>query len=187
MPWVTNTNIYNNTTTATQWINVTQTVTSSTTINHYPLYSNQWNAIQTGIINNQYYWIDSNMGIQHAREEHWVTGSGDWEPRIPRVHAEPRINSALNRARDLLLSQLTDEQRAHLVEHNWFVVIGSRSRRRYKIDAHHIVANVRRLDDGARLCAHCNDNLPISDHLLAQKLMIENDEDSFLAIANRHP
>jgi hypothetical protein len=197
VPWIS----YPLATTGTQWIiqNTTgvmyNNVTTSATTNIYPIYVNQWNALQTGIINNQYFWVNEPAHLYNYPRpiEEQVRSP---RRRFPRVYAEPRRPEprverrqepiALDRAREFLLSQLNEEQRAHMLEHNWFLVIGSRSRRSYRIDTHHITANVRRLDDGARLCAHCNDNLPISDHLLAQKLMIENDEDSFLAIANRH-
>jgi hypothetical protein len=169
------------------WVNTT-TTTSGTV----PTYFNQTNVIypQTSSLTN----------IQNTRMYYWVNGSGGYEPqssivrptrrrpepRPIRTPAEPRSPTAFDRARELLLSHLTEEQRATFIENKWFVVVGGRSRMRYRIETGHLVANVRRLDDGARLCAHCDHTLPMDDHLIAQKLMLEYDEDAFLAIANRH-
>jgi hypothetical protein len=160
-----------------------------TTSGIYPLYVNQTNMIYpqtTSLIHQQsgtnrsHYWVDEPVippDPIHVR----------WPPqRLPRLPAEPRSPTAFDRARELLLSHLTEEQRATFIENRWFVVIGGRSRMRYRIETGHLVANVRRLDDNARLCAHCDHSLPMDDHLIAQKLMLEYDEDAFLAIANRH-
>jgi hypothetical protein len=173
MPWVTPwPNIIN--VTQSTWINTTTITTSSV----YPHYFNQTSMIylQTdSLISQQYYWIDD-----PAQEELPRTSISMRPP------AEPRNLTAFDRARELLLSHLTEEQRATFIENRWFVVVGGRSRMRYRIETGHLVANVRRLDDGARLCAHCDHSLPMDDHLIAQKLMLEYDEDAFLAIANRH-
>jgi hypothetical protein len=166
------------------WVN-TQNITTSSL---YPLYVNQTNVMypQTSSMINQqrtYYWVDDPAQEVLPREPIRMRRP---EPRPERLPAEPRLPTALDRARELLLSHLTEEQRATFIENRWFVVIGGRSRMRYRIETGHLVANVRRLDDGARLCAHCDHSLPMDDHLIAQKLMLEYDEDAFLAIANRH-
>jgi hypothetical protein len=105
------------------------------------------------------------------------------EPIVRRP--EPPLES-IRKARALLLSSLTEAQRKTLEERGWFVVEGGRSRSEYRIHVSSIVANIERLHDHMRLCAHCEHALPMYDHFLAQKLMLENDEDAFLAIANRH-
>jgi hypothetical protein len=111
--------------------------------------------------------------------------------RPHRVEPQPRMrlpetDEADERAKTLLFSQLTEEQRKSFVENGWFLVLSKRSGRQYRVNVSHLVANVTRLDDGARLCAHCDPSLPRSDHLLAQKLMLEYDEEAFLRVANRH-
>jgi hypothetical protein len=106
-------------------------------------------------------------------------------PAEPRREPSSLVESAA-KARSLLLSHLTEEQRRTFIEQKWFIVIGGRTRHQYKIWTGHLVANVTRLYDNQRLCAHCHDSLPMDDHYLAQKLMLENDEEAFLAIAVRH-
>jgi hypothetical protein len=189
MPWVP---YYQNTTgTNIQWTNIINNVTTGTTgTNYYPTWVNQTTAATNTLIYpqtaRQWMWYNDVSNVP-LRAHSWDEIPSEIVRSPARVFARPQEHSAVDKARELLLSHLNEEQRSHYTEHNWFIVIGSRSRRRYRIAIHHLVANVLRLDDGERLCAHCNDNLPISDHLLAQKLMIENDEDAFLAIANRHP
>jgi len=186
MPWV---NLWPNIINVTQrtWINTTTITTSSV----YPHYFNQTNAIytQTASMTNMQniIWIDEpRTQIPVERPASRMTRPPSRPPIVPRLPAEPRSPTAFDRARELLLSHLTEEQRATFIENKWFVVIGGRSRMRYRIETGHLVANVRRLDDNARLCAHCDLSIPMDDHLIAQKLMLEYDEDAFLAIANRH-
>jgi len=97
------------------------------------------------------------------------------------------------RAEALLRSHLTEQQRITLANRGWFIVEGGRSGTRYRIRASGVVGNVDVLEADLlgervlhRLCAHCDHAIPLHDHLLAQKLMLEADEDDFLRIANRH-
>jgi hypothetical protein len=104
-----------------------------------------------------------------------------------RAHPTP----AQTRARDLLLSHLTSKQRTTFKKNRWFVVEGGRTRRRYRVRADlDLIANIEVLEGNRvshRLCAHADiARYPHSDHLLAQKLMLEHDEDEFLKVANRH-
>lgn len=97
------------------------------------------------------------------------------------------------RAQQLLLRHLTEEQRESFLAYKFFVVKG-RSGERYRIeDRGHMVANIAVLTRHVgleavkhRLCGHCDRSIPLADQLLAQKLMIEGAEDEFLRIANRH-
>ena len=98
---------------------------------------------------------------------------------------------ARKRADELLLSQLTSEQRETFKRNKWFVVEGGKSKQRYRIRAvDHLVANIDVLDGERvqhRLCAHADlAAIPLGDQLLAQKMMIEAAEDDFLRVANRH-
>jgi len=96
---------------------------------------------------------------------------------------------AVDRARELLLSHLTDEQRRTFENNGWFVVEGGRTGGRYRIRQGY-AGNVDVLDGDLvshKLCAHADPvAVPWPDQMLAQKLMLEIDEDDFLAIANRH-
>lgn len=92
-------------------------------------------------------------------------------------------------ARELLLAHLSAQQKRDLLEHGWFEVIGSvgrrwriRTRSGYSgnIDLMPEVGEVRL----ASYCAHAYDQLPLHDHYLIQKIVLEADEESFIAIAN---
>lgn len=110
----------------------------------------------------------------------------DRRRRIVERHEQTR---AVDRAKGLLIEYLTPEQRDTLRQRGWFIVTG-RSGTRYRINAanNNYSGNVHVLDGdriAARLCAHLDGSLPFWDHILAQKLMLENAEDDFLKIANR--
>lgn len=94
------------------------------------------------------------------------------------------------RSRDLLVAHLTREQLDTFEKLNWFIVEGGRSRQRYRIRDGLISGNIDVLQGSRvthRLCCHLLDGaVPIYDHLLAQKLHLQYDEENFLRIANRH-
>lgn len=95
------------------------------------------------------------------------------------------------RATELLLSLLTDEQRQSYRQHGWFIVVGGSTGRRYRIRCNSYQGNVDLLaaNDNNRIeyrfCGHCRDRIPLGDHLLAQKIMLEIDETAFIGLANR--
>jgi hypothetical protein len=103
--------------------------------------------------------------------------------------------AAKARARELLVARLTPEQRETFERNKWFIVIGGKSKRRYRIrDTGCTVANIDLLGElpggGVvhRLCGHIDGGYmcPLEDHLLGQKLSLEHDEERFLAVANIH-
>jgi hypothetical protein len=106
-----------------------------------------------------------------------------------RIEAESaRIEAARARAHALLLSHLTPAQRQTFETNKWFVVEGGRSKTRYRVRSHACAGNIELLDGERvthRLCGHCDHTIPLGDQLLAQKLMLELDEDEFLKLANR--
>jgi hypothetical protein len=127
------------------------------------------------------------------------------EERRQRAELGRHSEAAMARSRELLLEHLTPAQRESFERNKWFVIEGGKSRQRYRIRAAaHMVANIDVLDvptgfmlseeaaiDSAkvrhRLCAHCRlDEVPLFDQLLAQKLMLEFDEERFLSLANHH-
>lgn len=100
-----------------------------------------------------------------------------------------RPEAARDRGEKLLRGYLTPEQRETYCRQGRFVVRGQ-SGRRYSIEASDPrFCNVSELDaDGqiiSRLCAQAAVNIPIADHLLTQKLMLEHHEAEFRRIANR--
>lgn len=102
-------------------------------------------------------------------------------------------SAALARSKELLLAHLTPAQRKTFEDNRWFVVEGGRSKQLYRVrDSGSYSANVDVLEGRPgkvthRLCCHLSDSrVPLYDHLLAQKVWIEHDEDAFLRQANRH-
>lgn len=106
---------------------------------------------------------------------------------------QERRKAADKRAMDLLIEHLTPEQRKSYNERKWFVVEGGKSKTKYRINANgSLMANIDVLAEKSdqrlhRLCAHLqHGSVPLGDQLLAQKIVLETDEDAFLRIANRH-
>lgn len=102
---------------------------------------------------------------------------------------EAKRDAARARARELLLEHLTPAQRKTFEEKAWFVVEGGRSKKRYRIEARGVAGNVSLLDKRgsvvATYCGHADHSIPDYDQYLAQKLMLEANEDAYLALANR--
>jgi hypothetical protein len=89
---------------------------------------------------------------------------------------------------ELLRSWLSPEQLLDFNARQTFDCIGSSSGRRYTIFPG-TTNNVVR-DDGMRLCfgpSSYHGSFPLGDVQLAQKIMIENDEESVLRVANKTP
>ncbi len=105
-----------------------------------------------------------------------------------RRETEARRKAAADRAERLLLEYLTPEQRKTYRHYGWFVV-RSQSGRRYMIWAKNaLYYNVGELNDNGQavlhFCAHASENVPMGDHLLVQKLMLEHHEAEFRRVAN---
>jgi len=154
-------------------------------------------ATQAGLLISRHYY-DNWPSLQEAPviAAPYVRRRPNPPPEPEAVEAERidrlRRQEARERAQQILRAHLTDEQRDTMERLGWFVVEGERSKQRYRIRAlPTLVANVDVMDGELvrhRLCAHCDvRELPLHDHLLAQKLMLECSEDDFLRIANRHP
>lgn len=95
---------------------------------------------------------------------------------------------AEEKARKLLVENLSLRQRLEFEKHGHFVVEGKQHRFRIRKGG---VGNVDVVDrEGKivhRLCAHARIHVPDHDNMLIQKLLLEDDEDAFVKIANRHP
>jgi len=104
-----------------------------------------------------------------------------------RAQAEVERKEAQDKAERLLLSCLTAEQRMTWRTRKCFYVT-TRSGRRYRLDSGSYQGNVKFVgpDDTvlSSFCIHLRHDIPICDHLLAQKLMLEADEPTFMRIAN---
>jgi hypothetical protein len=105
------------------------------------------------------------------------------------AEAAERARIASERAKQILLDHLTPEQCDMVEKNGWFVIEGGLTGKKYKIKSGGVAGNIEELDDNgkmiAKYCCHLNYQYPNSDHHLAQKLMLEWDEEEFLRKANR--
>ena len=96
--------------------------------------------------------------------------------------------AARKRAAELLLAHLDKDQQESLKRERKFIV-HSRDRQRVYVVHHGRAGNVQLLNKAgvpiAKYCIHPVMECPDEDTMLAQKLMIETDEESFLRIANK--
>lgn len=97
-------------------------------------------------------------------------------------------SNPFNRGLQLLLENLSPDQRGEFLRRGYFHVVGGRTQRLYRISKGRQV-NVHQLDDHNRkICIWCfypKGNLVEGDVMLAQKLALELFEDEALAVANR--
>ena len=85
------------------------------------------------------------------------------------------------RARELFLSKLTDAERRRWENERCLTVVGS-SGRRYTLTPYEAF-NIR---SGTQVfCLRVPARIPAYDKLLAQRLLVESDEQTFLAVANK--
>jgi hypothetical protein len=138
--------------------------------------------------------VDEQLAAYQRRAEEAVA-SNDQHFAEVRQRAEEvaaRRRAADERAFELLREHLSEAQLATLAAEGYFIVIGQRTGRRYRIrTVSGIAGNIEELagNDNRpthRLCCHMEHVIPTADHFLAQKLMLESAEDDFLRIANRN-
>ena len=107
---------------------------------------------------------------------------------LGRVHRLSPGGTAEGKAFALLKQWLSPVQLAQYENNGCFEVTGCHSGKRYRIRRARQM-NIDELDEaGARSAAWCfgpEGNLPIGDLMLAQKIALENDERTALAVANR--
>jgi hypothetical protein len=189
--WLTNTTATNTATTTAYYSALSQQQTTAATnfagLTAATLY---WG--QQDMTPSQYMTLAQNRAVYYrARTEREVQEQAERQ-RIASEELERRMAArqiAKQRSRELLLSNLTKEQRGTFERNAWFVVEGGRTRQRYRIHDNSYSGNIHVLAGERvthRLCCHCADGIPIYDHLLAQKIHLQFDEDAFLRMANRH-
>jgi hypothetical protein len=98
--------------------------------------------------------------------------------------------AAIKRAKALLRASLSEDQQKQYDENKSFIVIGQKTKRKYRIREGR-VANIDvfwedRPGVRHKLCAHPGEQVPDADTMLAQKLMLECNENDFLNLANIH-
>jgi hypothetical protein len=93
-------------------------------------------------------------------------------------------------AKELFIKHLTPFQYKTFIELDYIIVI-SNKKHKYRINTHKNYMNIIRLDgwfiSKRKFCIQLKNELyyPHYDHILAQKLLIESDEDFFLQKAKR--
>ncbi len=101
--------------------------------------------------------------------------------------ADAKRAVAEERAKKLLITQLDERQAEQFHKTKTIDVISRHSRRTYRL-RYAWTGNVDVISPEGkvieRMCIHPSVHVPMPDHLLAQKLMIEHDEESFRKIAN---
>jgi hypothetical protein len=107
-----------------------------------------------------------------------------------KVAQEKRARAQV-RARSLLDSVLTPEQRQYMERHGYIPVVGSKGRRYHIRTTGGASGNVALVDDSdkvtGRFCAHptsAHGYIPTEDSFVAQLLHLQDDEDDFLGRAN---
>jgi hypothetical protein len=105
--------------------------------------------------------------------------------------AEAKRARAKVRARSLLDSVLTPEQRQYMERHGYIPVVGSKGRRYHIRTTGGASGNVALVDEKeavlGRFCAHptsAHGPIPTEDSFVAQVLHLQDDEDDFLGKAN---
>lgn len=190
--------------TGSTWIssvvgNTSPTTASTTALTYTSVYSDTWALWEGDMDNTQYLQlarervtISAERRVEIARmQEAARRQQQEQEDQWARIHAMQQRDIALarERSRELLLAHLTPRQRETFTNNGWFIVHGGRSDTKYRIRADRIAGNIEVFEGDRithRLCGHLNHNIPQYDHILAQKVSLELDEEAFVRICNRH-
>ena|ERR1017187_5318447 len=153
-----------------------------------------WNQIYTsgstsnGVVSYSNVWPPWNENSAFA--SNYVNVSYNAQPLSATIaEANKRIAEADDRATGLLLAHLSPDQREQYEKDRCFEVhiADKKSVRRYRI-TQGWAGNVFLVDEQGKkikkFCIHPTKSVPYADNLLAQKLLLEADEERFLSIAN---
>jgi hypothetical protein len=164
----------------------TSTCTTITQNTYYPALETwqDWCTTGTVISNGSY---QSNVPTREPTPEELATA------QKAALEREAKRAKAKVRAKSLLDSVLSPEQRQYMDRHGYIPVVGSKGRRYHVRTTGGASGNVAVLDDKdqvtGRFCAHPGPthdghSLPNEDQFLAQVLHLQDDEDEFLRVAN---
>jgi hypothetical protein len=160
-----------------------------------------WNtSTSTSITQNIYYPANETWREWCTTSSIYSNGiyQGNGVPREPtpeelaaQKQAEAKRARAKVRARSLLDSVLTPEQRQYVERHGYIPVVGSKGRRYHIRTGGGASGNVVLVDEKeavlGRFCAHptsAHGHIPTEDSFVAQLLHLQDDEDDFLGKAN---
>jgi hypothetical protein len=171
------------------WLSWTSASTASTVYDHGAnrlLLTADSYVSQAVTASNSLYWTNWIAHQEETAEQRVArnVANEQWQARQRDMAAVRK--AASERAERLLVACLSSAQRGELTTAGWFEVQSSRGRR-YRIRRGR-VRNVIEVDMLGRTlrtyCCHPFDGVPDADTMLAQKLMLETQEDEFLRLAN---
>jgi hypothetical protein len=178
------TTCYGNTTTDAAWRYWVDDGTSSTTsvtitdADCYTVWSH-WEVIQRGVVEHVY--------KEPTPEQKAAQEAAAEERRRRQAEKEERDRLAAQKADELLESLLTEEAIRVYRKHR-YIEAWSKSGRRFKIKhgrAHNIIELDKAGKEVRKFCVHVTPHdIPNTDNMLAQKLLIEHQEDVFHKLAN---
>jgi hypothetical protein len=160
-----------------------------------------WNtSTSTSITQNTYYPANETWRewCTYGTQSNSIVQSNVYPAREPtpeelarnKAYAEKQARAKV-RARSLLDSVLTPEQRQYMERHGYIPVVGSKGRRYHIRTTGGASGNVALVDDKeavlGRFCAHptsAHGSIPTEDSFVAQILHLQDDEDDFLKVAN---
>lgn len=158
----------------------------------------RWNGEETSTIASRYY-ITSACDVddtETAEQKNAAILKRREEAELRRLEAEKRAVEAAQKAREAyeraekLLLDALDKIQAEQYKKDKKITVQSKTGEIFELasawsgNAVEITPDGKRL---ARFCIHPREQIPIPDLLLAQKLMLETDPESFRRIANRTP
>lgn len=190
-----NTNSVTTTVTST----VTGTISTNNVIGGFDgvtFYNTMHEIDEEEYVNNKEYWdLARQRGVMlHVRtaEETRLAKEAALQLAVKHEKEKKLMLAAEERAKALLIDFLSPEQFRTFQDNNWFIVIGGKTKTRYRIKTNDgIAGNIRILNDMdreiAKLCCHMSYEIPKHDHFLCQKLHLEvkDTEEAFLKLANR--
>lgn len=178
---------------ASTWITAptfwSTTPTTATAYTHYRTMVDAWRSD----VDDALYWhlARSRVAISAERRAEIARTNEARRRREAELYEQQQrdMRLARDRSRELLLAHLSDRQRQMFETMGWFIVHGGRSDTKYRIRTDRISANIEVFEGDRithRLCGHLRHDLPHFDHILAQKVSLELDEDRFVGLCNRH-
>lgn len=179
--------------TLTPWQNWTTASTTADTVWYNWTSSSTTASIAYDISNVWHVWADSTTSYAPYRRPPETAEQREARERANQARldreaeAQRQREEAVARAEQLLLANLTKHQRRTYRNRQCFNV-RAESGKKYRIKvgwSHNVESLDSRHRAEATYCAHPAEQVPNQDNMLAQKLLLETDEQAFLRTANR--